>query len=267
MSLNIVFQRQDNGISFTSHDRLLLGEGLFETVKVLHGEPCYAKLHWQRLSYAAKFLRIPFYLSLNDWLANLSLYIKAVNLKNGGIKAVLSGGSAPRGLNAIGQTPYLFLEAFNYIPNDAPIILTKAPWLRDSNNPIYRVKSINYLEAIMAYRYAQEKGAEDALFFSLDNFALETTIANIFLIINEQLITPPLSCNILPGITRGRILKICKKLKKTCFERQVTITMLAQAEALFICNTLQAIRPVKAFDEFSYCEKHPLVEKLRQLLT
>ncbi|MGQ3888106.1 aminotransferase class IV [Legionella sp. CNM-1927-20] len=266
MSLQVVFSRQSNHINFVSHDRLLLGEGLFETIKVVGGEPCYADLHWQRLSQSANFLEIPFNLSLAEWLDKLSLYIKSIELNNGGIKVILSGGSAERGLNAKGKTPYLFLEAFKYQQNHSPAILTKAPWLRDSNNPIYKIKSINYLEAIMAYRYAKEKGADDALFFNLDQFALETTIANLFLIINNQLITPSLSYNILPGITRSRILAMCQKLNKPYVETSVSMSMLAQAEAVFICNTLHTIRPVKALDEFNYPEKHPLLEELAELI-
>lgn len=265
MSLQIVFKGQNSNINFASQDRLLLGEGLFETIRVSGGAPCYANLHWRRLCSSARVLGIPFKLSLKEWLTNLSVFIKATKLNNGGIKVVLSSGSAPRDLNVRGKTPYLFLEAFEYTPNYSSITLIKAPWLRDSNNPIYNIKSINYLEAIMAYRYAKENGAEDALFFNLDNFALETTVANIFLIIDDCLITPPLSCNILPGITRSRILILCQRLKQPCSEHMITLSMLAQAQALFICNTLQAIRPVRAFNEFKYCENHPLLETLRQL--
>ncbi|WP_419420325.1 aminotransferase class IV [Legionella sp. D16C41] len=267
MALKIVFGGQSSHINFVRHDRLFLGEGLFETIKVLDGVPCYAELHWQRLHQSANFLSIPFDLSLPAWLDELSSYIKASNLQNGGIKAVLSSGSAPRGLTAKGTTPYLFLEAFNYQCDFSPIRLIRAPWLRDSNNPIYKIKSINYLEAIMASRYAKEQGAHDVLFFNLDNFALETTVANLFLIIDQQIITPPLSCNILPGITRNRILKLCKRLNKPYLETMISTAMLANADAVFVCNTLQSIRSVKALDKFNYNEHHPLIDKLRELLT
>ncbi|WP_131781036.1 aminotransferase class IV [Legionella gresilensis] len=266
MSFQVVFGRQNNNINFLSHDRLLLGEGLFETIKIVNGEPCYADLHWQRLKQSANFLEIPFNLSLTEWLNKLFLYIKSMALNNGGIKAVLSGGSAERGLNAKGKTPYLFLEAFNYQPNYSAISLTQAPWLRDSNNPIYKIKSINYLEAIMAYRYAKEKGVDDVLFFNLKQFALESTIANFFLIINNQLVTPSLSCNILPGITRSRILAICQKLNQPYVETNVDMSMLAQAESAFICNTLQNVRPVKTLDKFKYDVEHPLLKEIAELI-
>ncbi|STX50622.1 aminodeoxychorismate lyase [Legionella busanensis] len=266
MPCQVVFGGLSNNISFVSHDRLLLGEGLFETIKIVNGEPCYADLHWQRLKQSADFLEIPFNLSLTEWVDKLLLYIKSIALNNGGIKAVLSGGSGERGLNAKGKTPYLFLEAFSYQPNYSAVILTQAPWLRDSSNPVYKIKSINYLEAIMASRYAKEKRVDDVLFFNLDQFALETTIANFFLIIDGQLVTPSLTCNILPGITRSRILAICQQLNKPCIETNVSKSMLAQAEAAFICNTLQTIRPVKALDEFHYCEQHPLLKELIKLV-
>src|SRR5690606_10040022 len=94
----LVFMNKNGLAPFPLDDRIFLGEGLFETLRVAHGKPCYPKLHWQRLQNAASFLGIPFDLSFDTWLRKLVQCIKINAMPNGGIKVLLSSGSAPRGL-------------------------------------------------------------------------------------------------------------------------------------------------------------------------
>lgn len=77
----------ENNLTFPTDDRIFLGEGLFETLKVESGKPCCAYLHWQRLSDSAQKLSIPFDLSFEHWLEHLLHKIKGDNLYHGGIKS------------------------------------------------------------------------------------------------------------------------------------------------------------------------------------
>lgn len=251
---------------FPVDDRIFLGEGLFETLRVEEAKPCCAYLHWQRLTDSARKLDIPFDLSFEHWLEHLLNKIKQDNLYHGGIKAILSGGSAPRGLAARGQVSQLAFQAFNYSVETHPQRLVSASWLRDGNNPIYQVKSVNYLEAILARRQAIAAAADDALFFNLQHHATETTCANLFLIHENCLLTPPLTDGVLPGITRSRLLQYSKQQGINCMEVSVTRTMLQEAEALFVTNSLQGIRPVLALDDVVFAVDHPLLNQLSSSL-
>ncbi len=71
-----------------------------------------------------------------------------------------------------------------------------------------QLKSINYLEAIIARRHALERGADDVLFFNMEQYATETTVANLFIVAKGDILTPAVSQGILPGITRHRILHL-----------------------------------------------------------
>lgn len=258
----VLIEGKENSYEFPADDRIFLGEGLFETLKVEGAKPCFAYLHWQRLCESAKTLGIFFDLSFEHWLEHLFYKIKHDNLYHGGIKAILSGGSAPRGLASQGQSSRLMLQSFNYTMETHPLRLLSASWLRDGTNPVYQVKSVNYLEGILARRQALVRGADDALFFNLQNHATETTCANLFLIRNEGLLTPPLTDGVLPGITRARVFMRCEQKGIRCVESSLSKAMLKEADAVFITNSLQGVRPVLSLDEIIFPVDHPLLEQL-----
>ncbi|AWN75332.1 aminotransferase class IV [Legionella anisa] len=266
MSRTRVLTERESSFAFPIDDRIFLGEGLFETLRVEASTPCCAYLHWQRLGDSAQKLDIPFDLSFEHWLEHLLSKIKQDNLYHGGIKAILSGGSAPRGLAARGQISQLIFQTFNYSVETYPLKLVSVPWLRDGTNPIYQVKSVNYLEAILARRQAIALGADDALFFNLRHVATETTCANLFLLKDKSLLTPPLTDGVLPGITRSRVLQLSKQQGISCTEVSITKAMLKGADGLFITNSLQGIRSVFSLDDLVFTVDHPLLNQLSSSL-
>ena len=183
MSLRIVFKSLGDSSAFLGNDRIFLGEGLLETIRVDEGKAYFSESHWRRLRQAADALEIFFDLSLCDWQEKLNEYITLSQLHQGGVKVLLSAGTSARGLAARGSNPCLVFEAFQYQISSEAVKLIRAPWRRDSNNPVYRLKSVNYLEGIMAARHAQKAGANDALFFNFNEHATETTIANLFVML------------------------------------------------------------------------------------
>ena len=252
---------------FSPDSRIFLGEGLFETIRVHQKRPCYPLLHWQRMHQGALLLGIPFDLSCDMWCEQLAQCIYDAQLCDGGIKVILSGGQAPRGLDSHGETSSLLVEPFTYSHHQQALSLVSAPWQRDANNPIYQIKSVNYLESILARRQALARGADDALFFNLQHHATETTVANLFIIKHNQLYTPKLEHGVLAGITRGRILNLCKTAGIHCEEASLDSSTIAEADAIFVTNALQGTRFVKSFDGRFVPIKHPLVSQLRRLLS
>ncbi|MBA2709353.1 MAG: aminotransferase class IV [Tatlockia sp.] len=265
MFTKIVFQDEFN-LPFTPDERVFLGEGLFETLLVINNKPCYSKEHWQRLTRASSSLAIPFTLSLDFWNEKLNEFIRYKNLNQGGIKVLLASGKALRGLNEKSKDSSLIFSALSFTKNAKPLKLISAAWQRDSKNLLYQVKSINYLEAIMARRIAAEAGADDVLFFNFQNQVTDTTIANFFIIKNECLFTPPLSSGPLPGIIRQRVLILCKNQNIECNEIELDKASLIKAEAAFTTNALQGIKPVHSWDNHIFNSKHPLIDVLQKLL-
>lgn len=255
------------GATFARDDRILLGEGLFETLKVTDSKPCNAFLHWQRLSVSAHKVGICFDLTFDIWQAHLEAQIKADALVHGGIKAILSAGAAPRGLAQKGKVSQLFFHSFQYNPSDKPLRLISASWLRDAANPIYQVKSVNYLEAILARRQALAQDVDDALFFNTNHHATETTCANFFLIKAGGVFTPRVTDGVLPGITRARIASLCAKEGIFYTETALTKAQIADADAVFTSNCLQGIKGGISLDTMQFVVTHPLIAYLSEHLT
>ncbi|MBA2657016.1 MAG: aminotransferase class IV [Tatlockia sp.] len=264
MLTEIFFQQDTIPAPFASDERIFLGEGLFETLYVDDSKPCYPKQHWQRLNKAASFLAIPFTIPLELWIEKLKQFISLSKLSNGGIKIILGSGKASRGLAEQSKNSQLLFHAFHYVKNMKPLKLESATWLRDGKNPIYQLKSVNYLEAIIARRQAQS--ADDVLFFNVQNQATDTTIANIFIIKSNQLFTPSLSCGVLAGIIRERLLIVAKEQGIDCVETDLTKDDLLQADAAFTSNSLQGIRQIASWNHHIFTINHPLIALLEELL-
>lgn len=257
----------ETGTSFLTHDRIFLGEGLFETIRFEQQKPCYPLLHWQRMTQAAAVLGIPFDLSCNAWYEQLIRSIQTAKIDAGAVKVILGGGVAERGLEQRANFSSLSFNVFDFPLHQQPLRLVSANWRRDARNPIYQLKSVNYLESILARHQAVASGADDALFFNFDHYATETTIANLFIVKHDQLFTPLCTNGVLAGITRGRILDLCMTSGVSCIETSVDSKAIEEADAVFVTNTLQGIRSVKALDGMRIPIHHPLVALLRDLLT
>lgn len=243
-------------------DRLFLGEGLFETLRVTQSACCYPELHWQRLCCSAKFLGIDFDWPLQTWKNRLQQCIKDDGIEEGGIKVILTGGTAFRGLTAKGKQGQLLLHSFQYSRQEKPLRLARSHWLRDARNPVYQLKSVNYLEAILARRQAEAVGADDVLFFNTEQHVSETSCANIFFIRDNSVLTPPLADGVLPGITRQRLIAACLRLNIPCIEQSLTEQDVCDAEAVFLTNALQGIQRVGSIEQWTFAMEHSVLDKL-----
>lgn len=250
----------------TENDRIFLGDGLFETLRFENRRLIYPQKHWQRLCQSAAQLGITLPMAYREWNAAILNCIKNTNLNTGGVKVILSAGEAQRGLERTGKNPYFLFKAFTYPASLKPCVLLKADWLRDKNNPLYQLKSVNYLEAILARRGAQAKGADDALFFNTDHFATEATTANLFIIHNNQILTPALSCGVLPGIIRQRVLDIARQEGIACYEATIDNQTINQAQMIFTSNALQGLRPVAKFGDIQFNTTSSLFSDLQDLI-
>lgn len=259
MSLRIVINPNAHA-PFYKEDRIFLGEGLIETIRVTNATPHYAIFHYHRLKKSANYLQIPFCLSSKEWVHYLDQSIQTAKIEEGGIKVTLSSGKAARGLDNYGVEPCMQVDAFPYQPASSFVKLATIPWRRDAANPVYHLKSISYLEAILARRYIKKIHANEALFLNTEGHITETTIANIFLVINNELVTPQLSSGLVAGIMRGRVINAAKVLGVNCTENAIAYDQLIESESVFICNALQGIKTVCSLDNKFFFKTNCLLQ-------
>ncbi|MFG1371555.1 aminotransferase class IV [Xanthobacter oligotrophicus] len=218
-----------------------LGDGLFETLRVRDGIVLRLEAHLARLTAGAGVLGLP--LPTLDLAAALAATAAANALTQGVLRLTLSRGTGPRGvLPPAEPNPTLVITAAP-LPAPAPparLVIAQGT-RRNDRSPLAQVKSLNYLDNILARQEAARRGADDALLLNTRERVAETSIANVFAVIGGDLVTPPLSEGVLPGIMRAAV------LTEGAGERPLTAEDLSGAEEIFITSAL-GIRSVAALE-------------------
>ncbi|MGB8842852.1 MAG: aminotransferase class IV [Aliidongia sp.] len=221
-----------------------LGDGLFETICYTDGRARHLARHLARLRRAAEYLAIPL-----DWddqaiEAGLEAVVAAAHLPTAAIRITLSRGPAPRGLlpPAV-ATPTLVITAGPLAPAAPParaIIATVTR--RNQASPLARMKTLNGLDNILARREALERGADDAILLKVRGDVAEASVANLFILADGVLKTPPIEDGALPGIARGVLIERCGAIEATLRPAD-----LLNAGAVFLSNSL-GLRMVASID-------------------
>ncbi|NDV88270.1 class IV aminotransferase [Aurantimonas aggregata] len=220
---------------------LLLADGVFDTSLVLGGTVFRAGEHLDRLVAAASRLEIPVLRAdLADALAAL-----AARQQNGSIRLTLTRGSGPRGLGFPPVPKPTLLGASAPLASSAmfaPLRLALSPIRRNETSPTAQLKSLAYLDALLAQREVQQAGADEALFLNTVGRVACTALANLFLLTAEELATPPLDDGALDGITRRWLLAHAADFGLTARERPLALDDLARG-SVFLSNSLRLIAP------------------------
>jgi len=227
---------------------LLLADGLFETLLAVAGVPYCLDEHLARLEAGAAVLRLPVP------LAEARRAITALAEAATGpvvIRLTVTRGTGPRGLRPPADpAPRLFATAAPWSPETAfgPATLATSGIRRNAGSPLSRLKSLCYLDNVLALDEAAGRGADDALLLSTGGMVACTSMANLFALFGRTLLTPPAADGVLPGITRALVLRLAAGAGLTAEERSLRPEALAQADALFATNSVRLIAPVTALD-------------------
>ncbi len=253
ISLNGVLVEQDAARIDPTDRGLLLGDGVFETIAVRSGAVRRLPAHLARLRLGAAVLDIP--LSQTDeHIGALILETLAANtLTDAVVRVTLTRGPGGRGIVAPAEPkPTLMISA---APRPAPAeparVIIAQDTRRNEFSPLALIKSLNYLDNIIARAEATAQNADDALLLNTAGRVAESTVANIFLLVNGGLITPPVSEGALPGVMRAETIKLAR-----AEEHPVTVDILGQASEIFLTNAL-GLRSVVKIGEHTVGDGEP----------
>ncbi len=223
----------------------LLGDGLFETLRVRSGRIQRFPAHHARLIRGAQTLGIP--VQAQNILAELERVRAANALENGVLRLTLTRGSGPRGVlpPQEPQPTVLITAAPMATPPPPARLIIATVTRRNEMSPLCHVKSLNYLDNILARQEAAQKSADDALLLNTQGRIAESTIANLFAIIDGRLLTPPLRDGALPGVMRAAM------IGQGAQEAPLSVQDLEQADELFLTSSL-GIRPVQSLGACSF---------------
>ncbi len=191
---------------------LLLGDGVFETLLLVDGQPAFFDAHLDRLRAAAAALGIDAAIeaiTLLRVVQELAIHNAAAN-GLGSCRITLTRGAGPRGLTfdqcAVSATLLITVAAYEK-PEQAGILrLIVSAHRRNEHNLTSRLKTLNYLDNILARQEAVAEGADEAVMLNAAGRVACASAANIFLVARDGVITPPVFEGALPGIVRGLLL-------------------------------------------------------------
>jgi branched-chain amino acid aminotransferase len=228
---------------------LTLGDGLFETMLVVNRRPLWLHMHLARMEGASRELGIAYD---SDATTNaVESLLDGIGPEHHVLRLTFTRGSATRGLSGNGASPTLIatLDPFDAALLFRPVTLFTSSIRRSQDSLAARMKTLSYIDNIAAAREAASHGADDALMLNATGKVACSTIANIFILKKNKLITPARDQAILTGVTRQALIAAAQHIGIFTEERIVTVTDLFRADGAFLTNSLRLIRPVTAIDK------------------
>lgn len=222
---------------------LTLGDGLFETISVNNGHILRLNAHINRLRQGASIIDIQLPMDDINLIAAIDSIVKANKIKNGVIRLTLTRGPSLRGLlPSRSPSPSLIITTSNHASDfDAIRCVTTivASVTRcNEKSPLSRIKSLNYLDNILALNEARSKGADDALLLNSAGQLTSASTSNIFAVISGKLVTPPIMDGCLSGVIRAEVIR-----ELDVVLRSISPLEIAEASEAFLTNCL-SVRPL-----------------------
>ena len=249
-----VVDGEEARISVFDHG-LLYGDGLFEGIRIYGGGVFRLKDHLRRFAAGASALGIELPGGLEAAEAVVLETARAYGQSEGYIRLLLTRGRGALGVDpSTCENPQLIciVKAVSLYPAaklESGLDLVTASMRRpalDALDP--SVKSLNYLNSVLAKREARLRGADEALLLNAGGTVAEVSVANLFVVSNGGLVTPCVADGALPGITRASILSLAAELGIPAEERSMGRQELFSADEIFLTGTGARIVSVARFD-------------------
>jgi branched-chain amino acid aminotransferase len=249
-----LFDKTEAKISVYDHG-LLYGDGVFEGIRIYDGKIFRLEQHVDRLYESARSILLEIPLSKEKMTEAIVSTVKANQRQNGYIRLVVTRGSGSLGLDARKCTDpqvIIIVDDISLYPRElyeSGISLVTVPTIRnhpDAVNP--RVKSLNYLNNILARMEAVQAGCVEALMLNHKGEVAECSGDNIFIVKRGVLKTPSLDAAILEGVTRNTVIELARAADMPVQETELTRHDIYTADECFLTGTAAEIVPVVKCD-------------------
>jgi branched-chain amino acid aminotransferase len=229
---------------------LLYGDGVFETMRLYGGRLFRLDAHLGRLHRGLRFLQITDVPPLHVFERMVTDAAEAVNGADAALRLTVTRGvgGLPSDLrSATSATVIIRVKPFEPEPPERyarGVGVVFAASRRNDQSPLSQHKTLNYLENLLARAEARTQGAYEAVFLNTLGDVAEASAANIFVLSNGVLSTPPPSAGVLAGVTRGCVLEAASALGLIAREERLGVERLHSAQEVFLSNSLIELMPV-----------------------
>lgn len=239
------------GAKVSVFDRgFLYGDGVFETMRAYAGVVFKLDEHIDRLFGALKAVKIKPPRGKKYFKSIIQRLLKINRLKSAYVRLAVTRGEGGFGIgykDDLRPSVVLVAKQFDGYPewmHERGISAKIVDARQNDLSPLCGIKSMNYLNYILARFHAKESGYDEAILANTKGYITEAATSNIFFVKNGALVTPSLDSGILPGIARQVIIDIAGRLKIKVSERKVSPPELSNADEIFLTNSLAEVLPV-----------------------
>jgi len=265
--LNGIFLPEADAVVPLNDRGFLLGDGLFETMRVAGGKVFRFAQHLERLSRGADFLKIKLPFTAKELQKFAAQLIAKNELSEAVLRVTLTrGAGGGRGYTTKGADHPTLVMTLHPLPpadTDEPVLwsLVTSSFRIPTGDALASFKTTSKVLNVLARAEAEERGADEALLLNTNGEVAETAGGNIFWVYQNNICTVPTGRGVLPGITRAVVLEICQSLGLETNKRVIKPEHLRNAEGIFITQSTLGIVPVAAFDGAPVAPS-PLVDQI-----
>ena len=238
----------DDAAHVSARDRgFTLADGVFETMRARGGKVFRLARHLARLERALTVLEIPVPSQLHEWVAHAA---QASSGEDSSLRLTVTRGAGPAGVappSAPRPTVIVSAGPMPLFPEStyaAGLSAHVASGRRNEYAMTAGLKTLAYVDAVAGLLEARRAGADEALFLDTEGHCSEATASNLFIWTGAELVTPPLSCGVLPGITREAVLELARSEGLPVAERAFELDELLSADEAFLTSSLRGVAPL-----------------------
>jgi branched-chain amino acid aminotransferase len=238
---------------------LTVGDGVFESVKVVDGQPFALGRHLDRLRGSARGLGLP---EPDEPLvqAGIAAVLGQEHLALGRVRITMTGGPAPMGSGRGGGAPTVIVVAEPMQPWPATTAVATVGWPRNERGALAGLKTTSYAENVVALAEAQRRGATEAVFPNLSGNLCEGTGSNVFYVVGGELRTPTLASGCLAGITRALVLEWYGGR-----EVDEPIGVVLEADEVFLASSTRDVQAVSRWDDRELPAPGPVTREVQRI--
>jgi branched-chain amino acid aminotransferase len=246
---------------------LLVGDGVFETLRVYEGVPFAWTRHYERLVHSGNGLGLA--VPDDEVLRPAATAVIAANqLVDARLRITVTGGLAPLGSERGDAAPTVVIAATPVKPWPALETVATVPWPRNERGATAGLKTISYAENVRALAFAHDHGAGEAIFCNTRGELCEATGSNLFVVLDGVACTPPADSGCLLGVTRALVLELAATYGVPTQECALAPDALTGADEAFLTSTTREVHPIAKVDDHDLPQAPgPLTKQLADAFT
>jgi aminodeoxychorismate lyase len=250
--------KEDEPVFKVSNRAFKYGDALFETIRIIDGEPQFIEDHFIRLKKGMKILKMRSgNISFKEIKTQIIKLVEKNHIRKGGrvrltVFRTGEGYYAPENEDKSYVIEATHLENDDYTLNEKGLVIDVYSDMKRNKNILSQIKTTNKIPNVLTGIYKNEMGLDDCIVLNDHGRIVEALSSNIFLYKNNNLYTPSLEEGCMDGVMRRQVLRIAKQLNINIFEGMLNGSMLLQADELFLTNAIAGNQWVATYGQKKY---------------